>query len=226
MRRVLPQSEAWENVAKNNLSKEKSILYRMDGLLDTLTSILSSPFLIFILVIVAIAFSIISLVFILTLARKMSRIVTSIQTPPSSTPVAPASPSASTAKAIQKTAPAEVVRIAGGLESLEEISTALAVNSVFLFNLAGMSIEAYNVKEEDKLAAILADIVATLRKSGFPTEIINIKDSVQGYILSVTQVGEMEVFALLLGGPDTVIDVEEARQLLKDYVTSIIKKSG
>lgn len=201
----------------------------MDGLLDTLTSLLSSPFLIFILVIVAIAFSIISLVFILTLARKMSRVVASIQAPPSPTPVAPAtpsSPSVSTAKAIQKTAPTEVVRIAGGLESLEEISTALAVNSVFLFNLAGMSIEAYNIKEEDKLAAILADIVATLRKSGFPTEIINIKDSVQGYILSVTQVGEMEVFALLLGGPDTVIDVEEARQLLKDYVTSIIKKSG
>ncbi len=201
----------------------------MDGLLDTLTSILSSPFLIFILVIVAVAFSILSLVFILTLARKVSRVVASIQTSPSPTPAAPSIPpssTVSTTKAIQKPQPTEVVRIAGGLESLEEISAALAVNSVFLFNLAGMSIEAYNVKEEDKLAAILADIVATLRRSGFPTEVINIKDSVQGYILSVTQVGEMEVFALLLGGPDTVIDVDEARQLLKDYVTSIIKKSG
>jgi hypothetical protein len=118
------------------------------------------------------------------------------------------------------------VRVAGGLESLEEISSTLAVNSIFLFNLAGMSIEAYNIKEEDKLAAILADILASLRKNGFPTEIIALRDSIQGYILSVTQVGEMEVFALILGGPEVAIDVEEARQLLKDYVTSMIKRGG
>jgi len=196
----------------------------MDGLLDILASIFSSPFLIFILITAAVALSIISLFFTLILARKISSIITSIKT---SQPAAPQPSSIGTAvKTTQKPSATGFVRVAGGLESLEEISSTLAVNSIFLFNLAGMSIEAYNIKEEDKLAAILADILASLRKNGFPTEIIALRDSIQGYILSVTQVGEMEVFALILGGPEVAIDVEEARQLLKDYVTSMIKRGG
>ncbi|MCL7403728.1 MAG: hypothetical protein LZ172_05215 [Thaumarchaeota archaeon] len=196
----------------------------MDGLLDILASIFSSPFLIFILITAAIALSIISLFFTLILARKISSIITSIKT---SQPTAIQPSSIGTAvKTTQKPSATGFVRVAGGLESLEEISSTLAVNSIFLFNLAGMSIEAYNIKEEDKLAAILADILASLRKNGFPTEIIALRDSIQGYILSVTQVGEMEVFALILGGPEVAIDVEEARQLLKDYVTSMIKRGG
>ena len=174
---------------------------------------------------VAVALSIISLVFTLILTRKISSVVASIKTAPSTTTQV-ATPKILTGKTAQKPAPIEFVKITGGLESLEEISSTLAVNSIFLFNLAGMPIEAYNIKEEDKLAAILADILASLRKNGFPTETISIKDSVQGYILSVTQVGEMEVYALVLGGAETVLDVEEARQLLKDYVTSMIKRSG
>jgi hypothetical protein len=181
--------------------------------------------LIFILVTAAVALSIISLVFMLLLTRKISSVVASIKTAPSTTPPE-ATPKIRTGKAAHKPAPTEFVRITGGLESLEEISSTLAVNSIFLFNLAGMPIEAYNIKEEDKLAAILADILASLRKNGFPTETISIKDSVQGYILSVTQVGEMEVYALVLGGAETALDIEEARQLLKDYVTSMIKRSG
>ncbi|MCL7389852.1 MAG: hypothetical protein LZ171_04130 [Thaumarchaeota archaeon] len=196
----------------------------MDGLLDILASIFSSPFLIFILITAAVALSIISLFFTLILARKISSIITSIKT---SQPTAIQPSSIGTAvKTTQKPSATGFVRVAGGLESLEEISSTLAVNSIFLFNLAGMSIEAYNIKEEDKLAAILADILASLRKNGFPTEIIALRDSIQGYILSVTQVGEMEVFALILGGPEVAIDVEEARQLLKDYVTSMIKRGG
>ncbi|MCL7402517.1 MAG: hypothetical protein LZ168_07025 [Thaumarchaeota archaeon] len=196
----------------------------MDRLLDILASIFSSPFLIFILITAAVALSIISLFFTLILARKISSIITSIKT---SQPTAPQPSSTVPAvKTTQKPSATGFVRVAGGLESLEEISSTLAVNSIFLFNLAGMSIEAYNIKEEDKLAAILADILASLRKNGFPTEIIALRDSIQGYILSVTQVGEMEVFALILGGPEVAIDVEEARQLLKDYVTSMIKRGG
>gem|GEM_PF-1359134 len=204
---------------------KKYIFVGMDELLDILTGVLSSPFLIFILITVAVALSIISLVFTLILTRKISSVVASIKTTPSTTPPVP-TPKIPTGKTAQKPALTEFVRITGGLESLEEISSTLAVNSIFLFNLAGMPIEAYNIKEEDKLAAILADILASLRKNGFPTETISIKDSVQGYILSVTQVGEMEVYALVLGGAETVLDVEEARQLLKDYVTSMIKRSG
>lgn len=198
----------------------------MDGLLDVLIGILLSPFLVFILVTAAIALSIISLAFTLILTRKISSVVTSIKTAPSTAPPTLAPSPKPTVKTAQKPVSTEVVRVAGGLESLEEISSTLAVNSVFLFNLAGMSIEAYNIKEEDKLAAILADILATLRKSGFPTDTISIKDTVQGYILSVTQVGEMEIYALILGGAETILDIEEARLLLKDYVTSIIKKGG
>jgi len=197
----------------------------MDGLLDILASIFSSPFLIFILITAAVALSIISLFFTLLLTRKISSVVASIKVAPSTTPPE-ATPKIGTGKAAQKPASTGFVKVTGGLESLEEISSTLAVNSIFLFNLAGMPIEAYNIKEEDKLAAILADILASLRKNGFPTETISIKDSVQGYILSVTQVGEMEVYALVLGGAETALDIEEARQLLKDYVTSMIKRSG
>ncbi|MEM3819523.1 MAG: hypothetical protein QXF08_03640 [Nitrososphaerota archaeon] len=89
-----------------------------------------------------------------------------------------------------------------------------------------MSIEAHNIKDEEKLAAILADIVASFRKNGFPAETISIKDSIQGYILSVTKVGEMEVYALVLGEANAIVDVEEARQLLKNFITSIVKKGG
>ncbi len=198
----------------------------MDGLLDVLTGILSSPFLIFILVTAAIALSIISLAFTLILTRKISSVVTSIKTAPSTAPPTLATPPTPTVKTAQKPVSTGFVRVASGVESLEEISSTLAVNSIFLFNLAGMSIEAYNIKEEDKLAAILADVLATLRKTGFPTDTISIKDTVQGYILSVTQVGEMEIYALILGGVETTLDIEEARLLLKDYVSSIIKKSG
>ena len=197
----------------------------MDGLLDIFTSILSSPFMIFTLITAAVALSIISLVFTLLLTRKISSVVASIKTT-SSTITPEVAPRMQTSKAVQKPAPTEFVRITGGLESLEEISSTLAVDSIFLFNLAGMPIEAYNIKEEDKLAAVLADILASLRKNGFPTETISIKDGVQGYILSVTQVGEMEVYALVIGGAEMAVDIEEARQLLKDYVTSIIKRGG
>lgn len=198
----------------------------MDGFLDVLTTILLSPFLIFVLIVSAVALSIISLVLTFLLTRKVSATLTSIKTTPPPTPTSTVPATKPSVRVTAKTASAEVVRIAGGLESLEEISSALAVNSILLFNLAGMSIEAYNIKDEEKLSAILADIIASFRKNGFPSETISIKDSVQGYILSITKVGEMEVYALVLGEADATIDVEEARQLLKDFITSMVKKGG
>ncbi len=198
----------------------------MDGILDALPNILLSPFLVFILIVAAIALSVISLVFTLILARKVSVTLTSITTTPPPTPVSTAPSTKPSTGVVGKPTSTDVIRITSGLESLEEISSALAVNSILLFNLAGMSIEAHNIKDEEKLAAILADIVASFRKNGFPAETISIKDSIQGYILSVTKVGEMEVYALVLGEADAIVDVEEARQLLKNFITSIVKKGG
>ncbi|MEM2819495.1 MAG: hypothetical protein QXK19_07210 [Nitrososphaerota archaeon] len=198
----------------------------MDGILDALANILLSPFLVFILIVAAIALSVISLVFTLILARKVSVTLTSITTTPPPTPVSTAPSTKPSTGVVGKPTSTDVIRITSGLESLEEISSALAVNSILLFNLAGMSIEAHNIKDEEKLAAILADIVASFRKNGFPAETISIKDSIQGYILSVTKVGEMEVYALVLGEADAIVDVEEARQLLKNFITSIVKKGG
>lgn len=198
----------------------------MDGILDALANILLSPFLVFILIVAAIALSVISLVFTLILARKVSVTLTSITTTPPPTPVSTAPSTKPSTGVVGKPTSTDVIRITSGLESLEEISSALAVNSILLFNLAGMSIEAHNIKDEEKLAAILADIVASFRKNGFPAETISIKDSIQGYILSVTKVGEMEVYALVLGKADAIVDVEEARQLLKNFITSIVKKGG
>lgn len=200
----------------------------MDGFLEAVYNILTNPlmtFLIFILIIVAVALSILSFVNTFLLSKKIPSMISSkIPTTPS--PELPQRVSKPTPSIPPSKTATEFIRITSGLESLEEISSALTVNSIFLFNLTGMSIESYNVKEEEKLAAALADIVATLKKSGFPTESISIRDGVQGLILFVSQIGEMEVYALLLGGPDVSVDVGEARELLKNYVSSMIKRKG
>ncbi|MEN2975349.1 MAG: hypothetical protein ABDH32_07230 [Candidatus Caldarchaeales archaeon] len=200
----------------------------MDGFLGAVYNILTNPlmtFLIFILIIVAVALSILSFVNTFLLSKKIPSMISSkIPTTPS--PELPQRVSKPTPSIPPSKTATEFIRITSGLESLEEISSALTVNSIFLFNLTGMSIESYNVKEEEKLAAALADIVATLKKSGFPTESISIRDGVQGLILFVSQIGEMEVYALLLGGPDVSVDVGEARELLKNYVSSMIKRKG
>lgn len=207
----------------------------MDGFLEALYNLLSSPLLLFTFILIAVALSIIAVVTTLLVARRLSSMITSITSraahtsPPTTTSTPPPAshppPSrVSISQPISKTT--NFIKITSGLETLEEISSALTVNSIFLFNLTGMSIESYNVKEEEMLAAALADIVATLKKSGFPTDAITIKDGVQGLILSVSQVGDMEVYALLLSGPEVSVDVEEARELLRNYVSSIVKRRG
>ncbi|MCF8884469.1 MAG: hypothetical protein L4877_01570 [Aigarchaeota archaeon] len=195
----------------------------MDGLLEDILNVFSSPLLIFIFVVAALALSLVAIVFLIVFTKKVSSLVSSI----SSQPPQPA-PTQKTAKpSVSVSRPStEVVKVVGGLGSLEEVSSVLNVNSIFLFNLAGMSIESYNVKEEDKLAASLADLVTTLRKNGFPTDVISIRDGIQGFILAVTKVGEMEVYALLITGVDVSVDVDEAREMLREYVQSLIKGGG
>lgn len=204
----------------------------MDGLLEDILNVFSSPLLIFIFVVVALALSLVAIVFLIMFTKKISSIVSSISsqpaqlTPPQKT--APSTPTVKTAKPpVGVSRPStEFVKVVGGLGSLEEVSSTLNVNSIFLFNLAGMSIESFNVKEEDKLAASLADLVATLRRNGFPTDVISIRDGIQGFILAVTKVGEMEVYALLITGVEVSVDVDEAREMLRDYVHSLIKSEG
>jgi hypothetical protein len=196
----------------------------MDGS-DLLINIMSNPILLTIsLVIVAAILCILSLILTLYLIRRHLQLVTSIA------PQAQASAKQELVPPPRPAKPVEVeaskkpaypeVRVAGGVETLEEVSLALSAQSILLFNLAGMPIEAYNVRDENKIAAILADVLANIRRVGLPTDTVISMDGVKGNIFLVTEVGGMEVYAYVVGD----INIQEAQTLLKSYISSMTRR--
>jgi hypothetical protein len=197
----------------------------MDGS-DLLISIMSNPILLTIsLVIVATILCILSLILTLYLIRRHLQLVTSIAPHPQAQAsakqelVPPPRPAKPVELALKKPAYPEV-RVAGGVETLEEVSLALSAQSILLFNLAGMPIEAYNVRDEDKIAAILADVLANIRRVGLPTDTVISMDGVKGNIFLVAEVGGMEVYAYVVGD----INIQEAQTLLKSYISSMTRR--
>jgi hypothetical protein len=196
----------------------------MDGS-DLLMSIMSNPILLTIsLVIVAAILCILSLILTLYLIRRHLQLVTSIA-PQASAKQEPAPPPRPEKPVELETSRKPVyheVKVAGGVETLEEVSLALSAQSILLFNLAGMPIEAYNVRDEDKIAAILADVLANIRRVGLPTDTVISMDGVKGNIFLVTEVGGMEVYAYVVGD----INIQEAQTLLKSYISSMTGRVG
>jgi hypothetical protein len=195
----------------------------MDGS-DLLMNIMSNPILLTIsLVIVAAILCILSLILTLYLIRRHLQLVTSIapqaQASAKQELVPPPRPAKPVELASKKPAYPEV-RVAGGVETLEEVSLALSAQSILLFNLAGMPIEAYNVRDEDKIAAILADVLANIRRVGLPTDTVISMDGVKGNIFLVTEVDGMEVYAYVVGD----INIQEAQTLLKSYISSVTRR--
>jgi hypothetical protein len=197
----------------------------MDGS-DLLINIMSNPILLTIsLVIVAAILCTLSLILTLYLIRRHLQLVTSIAPHPQAQAsakrelVPPPRPAKPAELASKKPAYPEV-RVAGGVETLEEVSLALSAQSILLFNLAGMPIEAYNVRDEDKIAAILADVLANIRRVGLPTDTVISMDGVKGSIFLVAEVGGMEVYAYVVGD----INIQEAQTLLKSYISSMTRR--
>jgi len=196
----------------------------MDGS-DLLINIMSNPILLTIgLVIVAAILCILSLILTLYLIRRHLQLVTSIapqaQAQASAIETPPPRPEKPVELGVSKKPVYPEVRIAGGVETLEEVSLALSAQSILLFNLAGMPIEAYNVRDEDKIAAILADVLANIRRVGLPTDTVISMDGVKGNIFLVTEVGGMEVYAYVVGD----INIQEAQTLLKSYISSMTRR--
>ena len=198
----------------------------MDGS-DLLMSIISNPILLTIgLVIVAAILCILSLILTLYLIRRHLQLVTSIAPHPQAQAsakqelVPPPRPAKPVEVGVSKKPAYPEVRVAGGVETLEEVSLALSAQSILLFNLAGMPIEAYNVRDEDKIAAILADVLANIRRVGLPTDTVISMDGVKGNIFLVTEVGGMEVYAYVVGD----INIQEAQTLLKSYISSMTRR--
>jgi len=192
----------------------------MENLIQTILSLFTSPLILLLIVIVAIVLAIVSLASTLLVVRKLSEITAG---KPVERHKRPAEKPKTVEKPEEEKAEGEVIRIAGGFESLEEFALLMGVDSAFLFSLSGMAIDSYNMKEEENVAASLAEFVLTLRKLGFPTETVTLKNGMQTLILSVQKVGDMEIYALMLGKSDLKIDIEEARQLLQTYVSDLVK---
>lgn len=192
----------------------------MENLIQSILNLFTSPLILFLIVIVAIVLAIVALASTFLVIKKLSAVTAGKSVEQAQKP---SEKSEAVEKPEEEKTEGEVIRIAGGFESLEEFALLMGVDSAFLFSLSGMAIDSYNMKEEENVAASLAEFVLTLRKLGFPTETVTLKNGMQTIILSVQKVGDMEIYALMLGKPDLKIDIEEARQLLQTYVSDLVK---
>ncbi len=191
--------------------------------LEQLSWLLTSPLLLLTLSIIALIFSATALSISLSSSRKVSLLEEGLAPISSGQQgVTVAEPRRSGVQEEAKPRVEEgVVRVSGGVESLQEIAYLLGVDTVFLFNLSGMAIESHGMKNEDEVAASLAEIIHTLNRHGFPTDNITLKDGANTTIISVKKVGDMEIYALMVG-KDTP-NVEEARRLLDEYLTNLTR---
>ncbi|RLG03209.1 MAG: hypothetical protein DRN61_05195, partial [Thaumarchaeota archaeon] len=106
-----------------------------------------------------------------------------------------------------------------GFASLEDLASMIGFKSILLFNQSGIPIESYNVSDEDRVAASVADFVSLMRKLN-PNFSSMISENGQRVMLfAVGKVGEVEVFALTVGGAEIELEVEEVRDFLRAYLS-------
>jgi len=202
--------------------------------------------LIVVLAVVSIALSVISLLLVRSAARKMvsppQPVAPSVAAPPAPppTPSRPAAPKHAVprpgvaakpaAKAEVKPAPPpprplESLEIkpaeAGeefGFASLEEVASMLGLKSVILLNQSGIPIDSYNVGEDDRVAASVADFISLVRRlnPGFSYMVSEGDERIMLFL--VGRIGESEVYALTVGG-GSEFGVEDVRDLLRAYLS-------
>ena len=199
--------------------------------------------LIIVLAVVSIALSVISLLLVRSAARKIvsppQPAAPSVAAPPAppptpskpavSKPVTPR-PAGVAARAEAKPAPPpprplESLEIrpaeAGeefGFASLEEVASMLGLKSVILLNQSGIPIDSYNVGEDDRVAASVADFISLVRRLNPGFSYMVSEDAERIMLFLVGRVGESEVYALTVGG-GSEFGVEEVRDLLRAYLS-------
>ena len=200
----------------------------MNGLAPDLFAIVTNPFVTFLILVVVLIISITALITSLLTVRRFSELVSreikAVERAPEKRIEEVVKEGKEAVEAEAKEA--EVIKISGGFESLGDLATLTGMDSIFLFNLSGLPVDSYNMKEGERVAASLADFILTLRRLGFPADTIILKNGLKALLLTVKKVGDMEVCALMVGKPEVEVDVDEIRELLQAYVSDLIKGRG
>jgi hypothetical protein len=191
-----------------------------------------------VLAVVSIMFSIISLLLVRSAARRMASppqpVAPSIAAPlaPPPTPSRPAvsKPASAAVRTEARPTPPiskslESLEIkpaeAGeefGFASLEEVASILGLKSAILLNQSGIPIDSYNVGEEDKVAASVADFISLIRRLNPRFRHMVSEGDERMMLLLIGRIGETEVYALTVGGGPE-FGVEEVRGFLRTYLS-------
>ena len=201
----------------------------MNGLTPDLFAIVTNPLVTFLILVVVLIISITALITSLLTVRRFSELVSrevkAAEGAPEGRIEEAAKQGGEAVEVESKKAPeeAEVIKISGGFESLGDLATLTGMDSIFLFNLSGLPVDSYNMKEGERVAASLADFILTLRRRGFPADTIILKNGLKALLLTVKKIGDMEVCALMVGKPEVEVDVDEVKELLQAYVSDLIR---
>ena len=202
----------------------------MNGLTLDMLTIVTNPFVMFLILVVVLIISITALITSLLTVRRFSELVSQEvkaveRAPEREVEEAVEKVSKEAVEVESKEAPkeTEVIKISGGFESLGDLATLTGMDSIFLFNLSGLPVDSYNMKEGERVAASLADFILTLRRLGFPADTIILKNGLKALLLTVKKVGDMEICALMVGKPEINVDIDEIKELLQAYVSDLVK---
>jgi len=204
--------------------------FNVNGLTLDMLTIVTNPFVMFLILVVVLIISITALITSLLTVRRFSELVSQEvkaveRAPEEEVEEAVEKVSKEAVEVESKEAPkeTEVIKISGGFESLGDLATLTGMDSIFLFNLSGLPVDSYNMKEGERVAASLADFILTLRRLGFPADTIILKNGLKALLLTVKKVGDMEICALMVGKPEIDVDIDEIKELLQAYVSDLVK---
>jgi len=202
----------------------------VNGLTLDMLTIVTNPFVMFLILVVVLIISITALITSLLTVRRFSELVSQEvkaveRAPEEKVEEAVEKVSKEAVEVESKEAPkeTEVIKISGGFESLGDLATLTGMDSIFLFNLSGLPVDSYNMKEGERVAASLADFILTLRRLGFPADTIILKNGLKALLLTVKKVGDMEICALMVGKPEIDVNIDEIKELLQAYVSDLVK---
>jgi len=106
-----------------------------------------------------------------------------------------------------------------GFASLDDLAVMIGAKSILLFNQTGIPIESYNVEDKDKIAASAADFLSLMKKFDPEFSFMISEASQRIMLFMVGKIGEIEVYALTVGGAGSELGAEEVRDLLRAYLS-------
>jgi len=113
-----------------------------------------------------------------------------------------------------------------GFTSLEELASMIGVKSVLLFNQSGIPIDSYNVSDDDRVAASVADFISLMRRYDPEFSSMTSENDRKLMLFTVGKVGDAEVFALAVSGAGLELGAEEVRDLLRAYLSESLGRFG